>query len=90
MLTTVRSAGECRPQHAPSFSPKGGSAPVCMHGRWDIRPTPLGEALYECHVLDYDLVRQVRLHALALAPPPVILPACVACLLASWCRVLPR
>lgn len=26
---------------------------------WDIRDTPLGDALYECHVLDYDLVRQV-------------------------------
>ncbi len=29
-------------------------------GGWDIRPTPLGDALYESHVLDYDLVRQVR------------------------------
>lgn len=28
--------------------------------RWDIRATPLGDALYESHVLDYDLVRQVR------------------------------
>lgn len=27
---------------------------------WDIRPTPLGDALYESRVLDYDLVRQVR------------------------------
>jgi len=29
-------------------------------GGWDIRPTPLGEALYEARILDYDLVRQVR------------------------------
>jgi len=29
-------------------------------GGWDIRPTPLGDALYECRVLEYDLVRQVR------------------------------
>ena len=29
-------------------------------GGWDIRPKPLGDALYECRVLDYDLVRQVR------------------------------
>ena len=29
-------------------------------GGWDIRPTPLGDALYNCRVLDYDLVRQVR------------------------------
>jgi len=29
-------------------------------GGWDIRPTPLGDALYASHVLDYDLVRQVR------------------------------
>ena len=29
-------------------------------GGWDIRPTPLGDALYESRVLDYDLVRQVR------------------------------
>lgn len=27
---------------------------------WDIRSTPLGDALYNAHVLDYDLVRQVR------------------------------
>eukprot|EP00957_Ditylum_brightwellii_P035753 2710656-Ditylum_brightwellii.AAC.1 len=27
---------------------------------WDIRPTKLGDALYESRVLDYDLVRQVR------------------------------
>lgn len=27
---------------------------------WDIRPTPLGDALYNSRVLDYDLVRQVR------------------------------
>jgi myo-inositol-1-phosphate synthase len=29
-------------------------------GGWDIRPTPLGDALYQSRVLDYDLVRQVR------------------------------
>ena len=29
-------------------------------GGWDIRPTPLGKALYECRVLEPDLVRQVR------------------------------
>jgi myo-inositol-1-phosphate synthase len=29
-------------------------------GGWDIRPTPLGDALYESRILDYDLVRQVR------------------------------
>ena len=29
-------------------------------GGWDIRPTQLGDALYESRVLDYDLVRQVR------------------------------
>ena len=29
-------------------------------GGWDIRPTPLGDALYDSRVLDYDLVRQVR------------------------------
>ena len=29
-------------------------------GGWDIRPTPLGDALYSCRVLEYDLVRQVR------------------------------
>lgn len=29
-------------------------------GGWDIRPTPLGDALYSSRVLDYDLVRQVR------------------------------
>jgi myo-inositol-1-phosphate synthase len=27
---------------------------------WDIRPTKLGDALYNCRVLDFDLVRQVR------------------------------
>ena len=53
------------------LAPKGGS--VGFQGRypladvtnaaiggWDIRPTPLGDALYESRVLDYDLVRQVR------------------------------
>lgn len=29
-------------------------------GGWDIRGTPLGDALYTSRVLDYDLVRQVR------------------------------
>jgi len=29
-------------------------------GGWDIRQTPMGDALYESRVLDYDLVRQVR------------------------------
>ena len=29
-------------------------------GGWDVRPTPLGESLYQCRVLEYDLVRQVR------------------------------
>jgi len=29
-------------------------------GGWDIRPTPLGDALYHSRVLEYDLVRQVR------------------------------
>ncbi|CBJ31745.1 Myo-inositol-1-phosphate synthase [Ectocarpus siliculosus] len=29
-------------------------------GGWDIRPTPLGEALYNARILDFDLVRQVR------------------------------
>lgn len=27
---------------------------------WDIRPTPLGDALYASRILDYDLVRQLR------------------------------
>lgn len=29
-------------------------------GGWDIRPTPLGDALYTSRIIDYDLVRQVR------------------------------
>ena len=29
-------------------------------GGWDVRASPLGQALYEARVLDYDLVRQVR------------------------------
>jgi len=29
-------------------------------GGWDIRSTPLGDALYDCKVVDYDLVRKVR------------------------------
>lgn len=32
----------------------------CALGGWDIRPKPLGDALYESRVLEYDLVRQVR------------------------------
>lgn len=32
----------------------------CAVGGWDIRDTPLGDALYQSHVLDFDLVRQVR------------------------------
>jgi Myo-inositol-1-phosphate synthase len=31
-------------------------------GGWDIRPTPLGEALYNARILDFDLVRQVQVH----------------------------
>ena len=27
-------------------------------GGWDIRPTPIGQALKEARILDYDLVRQ--------------------------------
>ena len=39
-------------------------------GGWDIRPTPLGEALYNARILDFDLVRQVReeMDALRLLP----------------------
>ena len=52
----------------PSKGGKGGykeqyplaDANRCAVGGWDIRATPLGDALYESHVLDYDLVRQVR------------------------------
>ena len=29
-------------------------------GGWDVVPTPLGQALYESRVLEYDLVRQLR------------------------------
>uniref|UniRef100_A0A7S1FWF0 inositol-3-phosphate synthase n=1 Tax=Corethron hystrix TaxID=216773 RepID=A0A7S1FWF0_9STRA len=29
-------------------------------GGWEVRPTPLGKALYEARILDHDLVRQVR------------------------------
>ena len=36
------------------------SADECVVGGWDIRPTKLGQALYDCRVLEYDLVRQVR------------------------------
>ena len=32
----------------------------CAVGGWDVVPTPLGEALYQSRILDYDLVRQVR------------------------------
>jgi myo-inositol-1-phosphate synthase len=35
-------------------------AAVSEVGGWDIRPTPLGDALYNSRVLEYDLVRQVR------------------------------
>lgn len=35
-------------------------ASLAAAGGWDIRSTPLGDALYESRVLDYDLVRQVR------------------------------
>lgn len=39
-------------------------------GGWDIRPTPLGEALYNARILDFDLVRQIRdeMDALTLLP----------------------
>ncbi len=33
-------------------------------GGWDIRPTPLGSALYNSRILDYDLVRQVQVRPL--------------------------
>lgn len=36
------------------------SADECVVGGWDIRSTKLGQALYDCRVLEYDLVRQVR------------------------------
>ena len=36
------------------------SASNAVIGGWDIRSTPLGQALYECRVLEPDLVRQVR------------------------------
>ncbi|KAL7525658.1 hypothetical protein ACHAWF_001455 [Thalassiosira exigua] len=36
------------------------SADRAVVGGWDIRPTKLGQALYECRVLEPDLVRQVR------------------------------
>jgi len=29
-------------------------------GGWDVRPTPLGDALYKARIFDYDLVRQLR------------------------------
>ena len=29
-------------------------------GGWDIRPTPIGQALREARILDYDLVRQLE------------------------------
>lgn len=35
-------------------------ASEAVFGGWDIRPTPLGDALYDCRVVEYDLVRQVR------------------------------
>lgn len=53
------------------LKPKGGGvgfkgryeladATTAAIGGWDIRPPPLGDALYASRVLDYDLVRQVR------------------------------
>lgn len=36
------------------------SANDAVVGGWDIRPTTLGQALYDCRVLEPDLVRQVR------------------------------
>mmetsp|Transcript_20924 Transcript_20924/g.37783 ORF Transcript_20924/g.37783 Transcript_20924/m.37783 type:complete len:482 (+) Transcript_20924:28-1473(+) len=36
------------------------SANNAVMGGWDIRPTKLGQALYDCRVLEPDLVRQVR------------------------------
>ena len=36
------------------------SATEAVIGGWDVRPTPLGDALYESRVLEYDLVRKVR------------------------------
>mmetsp|Transcript_14494 Transcript_14494/g.28996 ORF Transcript_14494/g.28996 Transcript_14494/m.28996 type:complete len:496 (-) Transcript_14494:1516-3003(-) len=36
------------------------SANEAVVGGWDIRPTQLGQALYDCRVLEPDLVRQVR------------------------------
>ena len=35
-------------------------ATTAVYGGWDIRPTKLGDALYDARILDYDLVRQVR------------------------------
>ncbi|CAM9915018.1 unnamed protein product [Sphacelaria rigidula] len=32
----------------------------CALGGWDIRGTPLGQALYDARILDFDLVRQVQ------------------------------
>lgn len=32
----------------------------CAVGGWDIRGTPLGQALYDARILDFDLVRQVQ------------------------------
>eukprot|EP00968_Pinguiococcus_pyrenoidosus_P027277 scaffold7363_cov263-Pinguiococcus_pyrenoidosus.AAC.10 len=37
----------------------------CAMGGWDIRSTPLGDALYESRVLEYDLTRQVRRRTLS-------------------------
>ena len=34
----------------------------CAIAGWDIRDKKLGDALYDAHILDYDLVRQVREH----------------------------
>lgn len=35
-------------------------ASLAAVGGWDIRPTKLGDALFEAQILDYDLVKQVR------------------------------
>lgn len=40
--------------------PNLANANKAVVGGWDIRPTKLGQALYDCRVLEPDLVRQVR------------------------------
>ncbi len=50
-------------------------------GGWDIRSTPLGSALYNSRVLDYDLVRQVQVSSLSLWLVTIFVNACaVLCL----------